>query len=155
VCLLGTFVALVIALNVKDEHGERFRLGVVRLSKEVLVFTKETAMLQSMRHMQTEYNRFCKKADFKIDLPWDENNAKDFDTGKNSTLYGMSPACTPVPYRCLQSRSPSTFSLQSSSDGGTGSIAQKTNQKDCTSRGWGLTSAGGWNTSLPLHSKSS
>jgi len=91
-CLLGTFVALVIALNDKDAHGERFRLGVVRLSKEVLLFTNETSMLQAMRHIQTEYNGFCKKADFKIDLQvptWNESNAKDFDK-KNSTLYGMS-----------------------------------------------------------------
>ncbi len=84
--MLGTFVALVIALNDKDEHGEHSRLAVVRMSKEVLVFTNETAMVQAMRHMQTEYNGFCKNADFKIDLQvptWNESNAKQFYDGKN------------------------------------------------------------------------
>jgi hypothetical protein len=92
-CLFGTFVALMIAFAAEPEHGERPRLAVVRMSKEVLLFTNETAMVHAMRHMQTEYNGFCKKADFKIDLQvptWNESNAKLFYDGKNSTMYGMS-----------------------------------------------------------------
>ena len=81
-----------IALAAEPEHGERPRLAVVRMSKEVLLFTNETAMVHAMRHMQTEYNGFCKKADFKIDLQvptWNESNAKQYYDGKNSTMYGM------------------------------------------------------------------
>ena len=92
-CLFGTFVALIIALAAEPEHDERPRLAVVRMSKEVLLFTNETAMVHAMRHMQTEYNGFCKKADFKIDLQvptWNDSNAKQFYDGKNSTMYGMS-----------------------------------------------------------------
>jgi len=82
-----------IALTSDPEHGERPRLAVVRMSKEVLLFTNETAMVHAMRHLQTEYNGFCSKADFKIDLQvptWNESNAKQFYEGKNSTMYGMS-----------------------------------------------------------------
>lgn len=92
-CLFGTFVALMIALAAEPEHDERPRLAVVRMSKEVLLFTNETAMVHAMRHVQTEYNGFCKKADFKIDLQvptWNDSNAKQFYDGKNSTMYGMS-----------------------------------------------------------------
>ena len=92
-CLFCTFVALIIASVAKSEHGERPRLAVVRMSKEMLLFTNETAMVHAMRHVQTEYNGFCKKADFKIDLQvptWNESNAKQFYDGKNSTMYGMS-----------------------------------------------------------------
>jgi hypothetical protein len=67
-CLFSTFVALIIALAAEPEHGERPRLAVERMSKEVLLFTNETDMVHAMCHMQTEYNGFCKKADFKIDL---------------------------------------------------------------------------------------
>jgi len=91
-CLLGTIIALVIALSTAPEHGERDRLAVVRMSKEVLLFTAEAPMVRAMRHMQTEYNRFCKKADFHIDVQvptWNESNAKVFYDGKNSTMYGM------------------------------------------------------------------
>ena len=91
-CLFGTFVALMVALTAEPEHGERPRLAVVRMSKEVLLFTNETAMVHAMRHMQTEYNGFCKKADFKIDLQvptWNDSNAKQFYDGKNSTMNGM------------------------------------------------------------------
>lgn len=92
VCLFGTFVALMVAVAAKPEHGERPRLAEVRMSKEVLLFTNETAMVHAMRHMQTEYNGFCKKADFKIDLQvptWNKSNTKQFYDGKNSTMYGM------------------------------------------------------------------
>ena len=81
-----------VALAAKPEHDERPRLAVVRMSKEVLLFTNETAMVHAMRHMQTEYNGFCKKADFKIDLQvptWNKSNTKQFYDGKNSTMYGM------------------------------------------------------------------
>jgi hypothetical protein len=91
-CLFCTFVALIIASVAKSEHGERPRLAVVRMSKEVLLFTNETPMVHAMRHMQTEYNGFCKKAYFKIDLQvptWNESNAKQFYDRKNSTMYGM------------------------------------------------------------------
>ncbi len=91
-CLFGTFVALMIAWAADTEHGERPRLAVVRMSKELLLFTNETAMVHAMRHMQTEYNGFCKKADFKIDLQvptWNESHAKQFYDGKNSTMYDM------------------------------------------------------------------
>jgi hypothetical protein len=91
-CLFGTFVALIIALAAEPEHEERPRLAVVRMSKEVLLFTNETAMVHAMRHMQTEYNGFCKKADFKMDLQvqtWNESNSKQFYDRKNSTMYGM------------------------------------------------------------------
>lgn len=93
ICLFVTFVYLMIAVTSEPEHGVRPRLAEVRMSKEVLLFTNETAMVHAMRHVQTEYNGFCSKADFKIDLQvptWNESNAKDFYVGKNSTMYGMS-----------------------------------------------------------------
>jgi hypothetical protein len=86
-CLVGIVVALIVAVASKDDHVE------IRLSKEVLMFTNETGMIQAMRHLQTEYNQFCKKPGFEIDLQvptWDGDNAKQFNAGKNSTLYGMS-----------------------------------------------------------------
>ena len=92
-CLFGTFVALMVAVFHEPEHGERPREAVVRMSKEVLLFTNEMAMVHAMRHVQTEYNWFCKKADFKIDLQvptWNESNSKLFYAGNNSTMYGMS-----------------------------------------------------------------
>jgi len=91
-CLLGTFLAFVYAGTAKREHGTNPRLTKVRMSKEVLLFTNEMAMVHAMRHMQTEYNGFCKNK-FKIDLQvptWNQSNAKDFYGGKNSTMYGMS-----------------------------------------------------------------
>ena len=91
-CLFGTSLALIIAALAEPEHGERPRFAVVRMSKEVLLFTAEAPMVRAMRHVQTEYNGFCKKADFKIDLQvptWNESNSKLFYDGKNSTMYGM------------------------------------------------------------------
>lgn len=91
-CLIGTVGALIAAYVAEDEHDQHPRLAEVRMSKEVLLFTAETAMVHAMRHMQTEYNGFCKDADFKMDLQvptWNESNSKDFYAGKNSTMYGM------------------------------------------------------------------
>ena len=67
-------------------------LARVRMSKEVLLFTNEVDMVHAMRHMQTEYNGFCNKTKFKIDLQvptWNKTNADDFKYKKNSTMYGM------------------------------------------------------------------
>jgi hypothetical protein len=92
-CLLGIFAVLAVANTSKDEHGQYSRWAEIRLSKEVLMFTNETGMTQAMRHLQTEYNEFCKNANFEIDLQvprWDEDNAKRFYAGKDSTLYAMS-----------------------------------------------------------------
>jgi hypothetical protein len=80
----------------EDEHGEPSKLAVVRLSKEVqevLMFTNETSMTQVMRHLQTEYNEFCKEAKYYIEVQvptWNENNFKEFSAGNISTLYGIS-----------------------------------------------------------------
>ncbi len=98
-CLLGTVGVLcwAYARQPDKEHGELKQppnpyLARVRMSKEVLLFTNEVDMVHAMRHMQTEYNGFCNKTKFKIDLQgptWNKTNADDFKYKKNSTMYGM------------------------------------------------------------------
>jgi len=92
ICLFLTFVALGIALNSAPEHEVKTRLVEVRMSKELLLFTADASMVRAMRHVHTQYNQHCRKADSKIDLQiptWNEGNSELYYTGKNTTMYGM------------------------------------------------------------------
>jgi len=95
-CLLVSFVFCMIGVGVRVDDSRlpsRPRLAEVRLSREVLLFTNKQNLTIAMRHLQSEYGKYCKAAGYEMDLmvpTYDEDNEQRFKDLSSSTGYAMS-----------------------------------------------------------------